>query len=374
MIPQYRPYINRPSLGKQLDAYCNSDGFFTEYKHTADFEKEICKLVNAKHCFMMPNGTISLSIALLAMGIKKDDWVLVPNITMIATANAVKLIGANPLFVDVDFRTGCLNLDEAENCINTYNVKAVIYVTLNGRRQHWERYKKFENLCAERKIALIEDNAQSLGSKSDDYVPISCPYKGIGSFSFSMPKIITTGQGGCLVTNDDDLANKIKKLKDFGRDKGGIDIHDEFGINCKFTELQAIMGKNQLSDIEWAIRRKKEIYDRYESRLDGRANISIIHREEYHTPWFVDIYVNHREDLIEYLKQNGIGTRAVYQPLTSQKVFNGFKDLGDKMEVSNYYGYYGLWLPSSLDLKDNEIDMICERILEYYGKSSSERP
>lgn len=366
MIPQYRPIIDRESLAKETSDYILGDGFFTEYKKTEEFEQAICKLLNVKYCSMVNNGTISLSLALLAMGIKAGDSVLVPNITMIATCNAVKLIGAKPIFVDVNHTNLCMDLYKAQTLVEKNFVKAVIYVTLNGRSHSQEELLTFKKSCDFYGVAIIQDNAQSLGSNYSNGTPISCLKGGIGSFSFSMPKIITTGQGGCLVTNDDKLAMKIKKLKDFGRMNGGMDIHDEFGINSKFTEIQAIMGLNQLNNIQVRIFSKEYIYAIYDHAL---MNISEVYMFPYtgYTPWFVDIYIDDRDKLQSYLKEKGIGTRAIYPELTSQLVNK--KWLQPKtLKVSGKYSNKGLWLPSSLDIKEEEIKFICDTIKEFYAK------
>lgn len=372
MIPQYEPWIDRISLAQEVSNYTLGDNYFTEYKNTQAFEKKIATLLGVKYCFALNNGTISLSLALLANGIKPGDNVLVPNITMIGTSSAVKLIGANPIFVDIDPTNLCMDLKKALREIEYDYIKAVIYVTLNGRSHDIDELKKFHKLCKHYNIAVIEDNAQSLGSNYSDCIPISCPIDGIGSFSFSMPKIIMTGQGGCLVTNNDKLALKIKKLKDFGRTEGGIDIHDDFGINCKFTEYQAIMGLNQLKNINSRILIKQLLYRTYRKNLGGISEIKMLEGKykvgQSWTPWFVDIYIEDREKLQQYLKDNGIGTRVMYPELTSQ-VVNKRGFLQPKtLKVSGKCAKEGLWLPSSMTLKEKDIVYICNKIKEFYGK------
>lgn len=369
MIPQYRPIIDRESLAKETSDYILGDGFFTEYKKTEEFEQALCKLLNVKYCSMVNNGTISLSLALLAMGIKPGDSVLVPNITMIATCNAVKLIGAKPIFVDVNHTNLCMDLYKSQTLVEKNFVKAVIYVTLNGRSHSQEELLTFKKSCDLYGVAIIQDNAQSLGSYYSNETPISCLEGGIGSFSFSMPKIITTGQGGCLVTNDDKLAMKIKKLKDFGRMNGGMDIHDEFGINSKFTEIQAIMGLNQLKTIGERIWNKRWNYAVYQRALMNISEIYMLPTDDICecTPWFVDIYIADRDKLQSYLKEKGIGTRAIYPELTSQLVNK--KWLQPKtLNVSGKYAKEGLWLPSSINIQPDEIFYICNIIKDFYAK------
>lgn len=361
-IPQYKPLINRETLAKEVSDYILSDGYFTEYKKTQEFEEKICAFLGVEHCCLMNNGTISLSLALLAYDIGPGDLVLVPNITMIATSNAAKLIGARVMFVDVDPDTMCLDLEAASQWIKAGYVKAVMYVTLNGRSHSLQTLMEFNHFCLKHNVALIMDNAQSYGSYFDDGEIIASLKHGIGSFSFSMPKIITTGQGGCLVTNHNGLYNKIKKLKDFGRESSGIDVHNVFGINSKFTEIQAIMGLNQMNDIGSRISTKRRMYDYYYEQLKNINGIKIKERRICETPWFVDIYVQNRLELIAFLMSHSIQTRCIYPELSKQKVNNN----ETSFSISSRVADTGLWLPSSLNLALEEIKFVCDKIGEFY--------
>jgi perosamine synthetase len=362
MIPQYEPLFNREELKNELSNYVISEGWFTEYKNTEEFENKIKEFLGVKYCSLVNNGTISLSLALLAGDIKPGDEVLVPNLTMIATANAVRLIGAIPVFVDVSPENLCMNLLEANKKISP-KTKALIYVTLNGRSEHPLDIQKF---CANNSLFYISDDAQSLGSSYCCGLNVGT-FGDIASFSFSMPKIISTGQGGALVTNDDYFGNKIKKLKDFGRISGGLDIHEEFGINSKFTELQAILGLNQFKTITERIKRKKEIYSLYFDYLKDIKKIHFITTELYYvTPWFVDIYVEQKKELQEYLNSKEIKTRSIYPPLNTQKCYLEHYDLS--FPISNEFSNKGIWLPSSLTLTNENIEYICNKIKEFYNE------
>ncbi len=314
----------------------------------------------AKHCIVVNNGTISLTLAAIALGVQPGDEVIVPNYTMIATPNSIKMIGATPVFVDVEPETLCLDLARARAAI-TPRTKAIMLVTANGRypRVGVDAYLE---LSAETGIPIIEDAAQSMGSRFPGGRHMGTAGH-LGSFSFSAPKIISTGQGGCLVTNDDALAGKLRHLKDFGRSSGGTDIHDTIGYNFKFTELQACIGIEQMKKLPARVARKKQIASRYKEALDGLKQVHLFDQDlEWTVPWFIDSMVEDRQGLIDFLKKSGIGTRVMYPPIHKQKAYQ----LAGSHPVSESVGEKGLWLPSATQLSDEDIDYICERIRAYY--------
>lgn len=360
-IPQMVPLFGEEEK-KAVNDYMANVGFITEFKKTQEFESAIAKYTGAKYCFAVNNGTISLTIAALALGIGPDDEVLVPNYTMVATPNSVRLLGANVKFIDICKKTLWLDLNKAKESI-TNKTKAIFLVSANGRYPD-EDLDEFIKYCRSRNVKIIEDAAQSLGSYYTDKTHIGL--KGdIGSFSFSAPKIISTGQGGALVTNDPDLAFLISRIKDFGRSGGGNDLHDYFGINSKFTELQACIGIEQMKKLKGRVERKKEIYLRYKSNLKGLKQVNLFHNDiNFTSPWFIDLLADNRNKLMEFLKSKNIGTRVMYPPLNKQKIYLDSKD----HEISNLIGEKGVWLPSSVQLSNGDIDYICSNILEFYEK------
>ena len=359
-IMQMRPWFGSEEK-KALADYMEEDGFLTEFKHTAEFETAIASYTGAKHCIVVNNGTISLTLAALASGIQPGDEVIVPNYTMVATPNSVQMFGAKPVFVDVEKDTLCLDFDKTKLAI-TSKTKAVILVSANGRYPA-AGISHFQDLCCDHDITLIEDAAQSLGSYYPDETHIGL--KGsVGSFSFSSPKIISTGQGGCLITNNDLIAAKLKTLKDFGRASGGgSDIHETIGYNFKFTEMQAVIGLAQMKKLNFRVNRKKQIYSLYRKLLSEVVEVDLFdHNLKYTTPWFIDCLVREREELIRYLKDKNIGTRVMYPPLNEQLAYN---EAGSH-PISKKVGENGLWLPSMSQLTDEEIYYICGQIASFY--------
>jgi perosamine synthetase len=355
----------RPLFGVEekqaICEYMDEDGFITEFKRTEKFEQMIAEYTGAKHCIVVNNGTISLTLSAMAAGVKAGDEVIVPNYTMIATPNSIKMFGAKPVFVDVEEETLCLDVDLVRRAI-TSKTKAVMLVSANGRYPN-SGIRAFEALCQEKNITLIEDSAQSLGSFYPDGRHIGTAGL-VGSFSFSAPKIISTGQGGAIITNDDKVAERLRKLKDFGRSSGGNDVHDSIGYNFKFTELQACIGIEQMKKLPNRVKRKKEILSEYIEKLKHIEEVTFFDQDlEYTTPWFIDVLVLNRDQLQMHLKNDNIQTRPMYPPINKQKAYM----IDGEHQISNAVGLNGLWLPSQVQLTDKDIKRICLSIESFYS-------
>ncbi len=358
-IMQMRPWFGEEEK-KAITEYMDEGGFLTEFKRTEKFESMIAAYTKSKHCIVVNNGTISLTLAAIALDIKAGDEVIVPNYTMVATPNSIKMFGAKPVFVDVEKETLCLDINLVEKAISN-KTKAIMLVSANGRYP-LSGIKMFEDLCKNHNIKLIEDSAQSLGSFYPDGRHIGTAGV-VGSFSFSMPKIISTGQGGALVTDDDEIASRLRKLKDFGRTGGGNDLHDTIGFNFKFTELQACIGIEQMKKLSKRVKIKKLLFKKYYEQLSDINGIKLFdHNLDLTAPWFIDCKVESRDKLIMYLKEHNIGSRVMYPPLNKQKAY----DEEDDHVVSNNVGKDGLWLPSYAQLTDNEISHVTSTIRDFY--------
>ena len=319
-IPQMEPCFGK-EVRIALNEYMKAGGWVTEFKKTREFENIIAKYTGSRFCSVVANGTISLILALQACEIKPGDEVVVPDFTMVATPNSAELIGAKAVFVDIDRRNLCMDFDKMKEAI-TRKTKAVMLVTINGR--YPENIEKYISFCNEKNIWLIEDAAQSLGSRYKNKQLGT--FGDIGSFSFSAPKIITTGQGGALITNNEKIYNKIKKIRDFGRECSGKDHYLVKGWNYKFTDIQAIIGIEQMKKLNWRINRKKQMWRLYTKLLKDTPGIELIPTNFKNTaPWFFDILVDGRKELKEYLIKRGIGTREFYPPLHSEPAY-GYKE------------------------------------------------
>ena len=363
IINQYEPSYGREEIDA-VNAYLNSGAWLTEFKKTRELEEMVCAFTGSKYCAAIANGTVSLFVMLKAVGIGHGDEVIVPDLTMAATPNAVVLAGAIPVFADIEEKNLCLDVEQVKKSI-TKKTKAIIHVSMNGRAGSLLELKK---LCEKKGIFLFEDAAQSLGSF----------YKGkhlgtigtTGSFSLSMPKIITTGQGGFLVTNSKSQYDKIKLLKDFGRRKGGEDFYKTIGWNFKFTDLQAVFGIEQFKKLPARMEFKKKIFRLYQNLLSEVPQVRFFATDiESTTPWFIDIIIPNRNKLIKHLMSHGIVSRPVYPALHLQPAYKNSPFVKSKPHhpSAEKMAREVLWLPSSFSLTEENIQTICKAIKDFFN-------
>ena len=344
-----------------VNEYMNTGAWLTEFKKTREFEDSIRTYTGAKYCPVMANGTVTLIAVLLACGIKPGDEVIVPDFTMSATSHAVAIIGAKVIFVDVEPTTLCMDFECMKEVVNE-KTKAVIFVNMDGR--YSSRFEEMIQYCKDNGLWIIEDAAQALGSTY--HGKAMGTFGDIGSFSFSMPKVITTGQGGAIVTDNKELYEKILCIRDFGREKAGSDHYLEIGANFKFTDLQAVIGIEQMKKMPKRVSRKKEMGRLYEELLRDIPQIHTIDNNYEDTaPCFIEVLCDDRKDeLMEYLKNKGVGCRAFYPPLHAEPAYQ-MTNL--HFPVSEDVSKRGFWLPSSVQVTNEEIEFICSVIKEFYN-------
>ncbi|MCH1613247.1 MAG: DegT/DnrJ/EryC1/StrS family aminotransferase [Flavobacteriales bacterium] len=351
-INQIEPLVSKEDA-ESVYEYLKSGAWVTEHKVTNNFEEIIKNRVGRKYAIAVPNGTMAIYLSLLASGIKKGDRVAIPNLTMIATINAVLWIGAEPILVDVN-ESLCMSY---EKLVDIKKLSAVIYVPLNGRTEDGLVIEKW---CKQNGILLIEDSAHALGSKYNSLK--NCGQLGeISILSLTPHKLITTGQGGVILLDKLKHYNEAMKIKTFNRRKDKLDWHDGFGLNFKFTDLQATLGISQLNSLDNRIRLKREILKKYS--LIDTPNFKLGEFKEYELPWFFDLFANNQKNLKKLwnrLKSVGIETRQLYPALSKQKYLLNVEktDLSLSESVFNKV----LWLPSSINLTESDLKYISESI------------
>ena len=358
-IMQTRPVFDKSEAEACYNYMITGDPFLTEFRETTALETKLKEYIGVKHCNMTTSGTTAIITALLALGVKKDDEVLVPNYTMIATANAVRVLGAIPKLIDVNPETFTIDLASVKANL-TEKTKVVIHVSLNNRST---QLKEIVDYCHEKNVYVLEDAAQSLGCRLDGkhygtYGDIAC-------FSLSTPKIISTGQGGFVITNNDDLATHVFRIKNFGRKSGGTEEYVEFGLNFKFTDLQAVVGLEQLKKLPDRVMRMREIYNKYENALGTNTNYKLLGNSgnKEWIQWFIDILVEDRDELMKFMKKHNIDTRVCYPSIHSTEFYAVEGNFPETDTISKK----GVFLPTHFSLNDNEILYICSILKVFYA-------
>lgn len=358
-IPQIQPWIDDTEL-QALKEVIDST-YITEHEKTKEFEAAFCKLTGAKHAVAYCNGTMALTASLLLLNLKPDDEVIVPALTFIATSNAVILAGGTPVLCDVDPNTFQMDLKSMEEKISP-KTKAIIPVPLYGLSPDMDQIMA---IAKEHNLFVLEDAAESIGTKwKDKHVGT---FGDIGMISFYANKTVTTAEGGILLTNNEDIAKELYKMKNHGRPKKGIFIHESIGYNFSFSDLHAAVGLAQLSKLDKILAKKTELHKAYQAGLKAPVKFPTIHPELTASHWFVNIIVPDAEALQAHLEQEGIGTRRLFYPLHRQPCYQSKygqdSDYPGAVQAFNT----GLSLPSSYNLTDAQLQHIIQSINNFYA-------
>lgn len=361
-IPWLSPQIGpkeKKLVSKVLDSNYLNDG-----KYTRLFEEEVCRLIGCKYALSVTSGTVAMFLSLKALGIKAGDEVIVPDLTFIATANAVKLCGAEPILIDVDPQRLTMDPQAFKKAI-TKKTKVVIPVHISGRGADMGAILK---IAKKNNIFVVEDAAEAFMSKYQK--KFLGTFGKTGCFSFSPAKIITTGQGGLIITDDKNIYVNLRMLKDQGRPStgtGGDDIHSGLGFNFKWTDLQAAVGLGQLTNIKQRIAKRIRQYLLYKKYLKGLNSVSLFNFdiENGEIPLWTDGIFEKRDILDKFLTDKGIDCRRFWYPLHTQKPYKlPDKNFTDSINLSSKV----LWLPSGMDMRDKEVKIVSDQIKNFYTR------
>jgi perosamine synthetase len=360
-IPWWSPQIGDREL--ELVREVLESNYVNDGKVTEKFERTVAGLLGAKHAVAVTSGTAAIYLALVGVGVGRGDEVLVPDVTFIATANAVVMTGATPVLVDVDPAT--LNVDPA--CVEaaiTPRTKAILPVHVSGRGADMPALMA---IARRHGIAVVEDAAEAFISRAHGRALGT--FGDAGCFSFSPNKSITTGQGGLVVTDDDRVYARLEEFKDHGRrgqGTGGDDVHYTVGFNFKLTNLQSAVGLAQLEYLPARLERLKQIYRRYAAGLRGVAGIRVLDCsvDTGESPQWVDALVERRDELDAYLARHNAHCRRFWFPLHTQAPY---RRPDEAFPVSTRVVPKALWLPSAFTLEDADVDYVCARVRELLG-------
>lgn len=367
LIPVARPWITAREGELAKEAALNAWGA-DHYKYNKQFEEMFAAYIGRKHAVSLPHATAGLHLALAAHGIGSGDEVIVPDVTWIASSAPVSYVGATPIFVDILADTWCIDPKAVEAAI-TPNTKAIIGVDLYGSVCDWSMLKE---IADRHNIILIEDAAEALGSEIDGIK--AGAFGAAAVFSFHGSKTLVTGEGGMLVTDDDELHDRILSLRDHGRPIGDrLFQNTDVAFKYKMSAMQAAVGIAQMERVDELVDYKKENFERYSEILSNQAHI-LLNAEPKGTKnsyWMVTIVQsgNNKIDKFELQRQmrlNGIDTRPFFSRLSTIKAYENSQQssrfLGDEL-AGDLPAQYGLNLPSGYGLADGEITYICETLL-----------
>lgn len=365
-IPVAEPMIGEKELSYITDAV-KSGWISSQSKYVVEFEEKFSSYCGAKYGVATSSGTTALHLALATLDIGKGDEVILPTFTMIATANAITYTGAKPVLVDSKLDTWTMNVEKIEEKI-TAKTKAIMAVDIYG---HPVDMDPVLDIAKDHGLYVIEDAAESHGAeykgrKTGSLCNVAC-------FSFYANKIITTGEGGMLVTNNEEIAKKARWLRGlaFGR-FGKHFYHEALGFNYRMSGLQAAIGLAQLEQIERFVfihRKNAELYNSLLRELDGQVTLPPEAPWAKNVYWMYSILIEDkfgisRDELMKNLENDGIETRTFFYPIHVQPIYARHYT-GEKFPVADELSRKGMNLPSGNSLTAQEVTYICECVKKY---------
>jgi perosamine synthetase len=364
MINFFEPVIH-PAEHKFLNKIVKEGFISSQTPVVKKFEEKFSKWHNIKYAVSTANCTVALHLALLGLGIEPGDEVICPNLTFIAPANMIKLTGADLILVDVDHETFSMNVDEIKRKISQ-KTKAIMVVHAFGYPANMLEIKKLAKI---KNLKIIEDVAEAIGARSNGRL---CGTIGdVSCFSFFANKLITTGEGGMILTNNKQIYEKIKLLRDHGMYEKKKYYHKCLAFNYRMTSMQAALGISQLNRLKLIIKRK-EIINKIYNTLLLKKNYKIfpLKKNKDSITWFVTIIfnkINLRNKFIKYMKRNQIECRPMIFPVSFA---THFKKLFKKKDfaVSYRVSFNSVHLPSSLNLTSKQLNKICNKVNQWDAK------
>ncbi|MBY0550362.1 MAG: DegT/DnrJ/EryC1/StrS family aminotransferase [Candidatus Obscuribacterales bacterium] len=365
-IPVAGPWITSKEIDYVADAaeVCWYD---RAWEYNARFEEAFAAYIGCKHAVTMPSCTSAIHLSLAALGVGPGAEVIVPEITWIASAAPIHYLGATTVFADVDRKTWCLSAESFERAI-TERTKAVVPVDLYGNMPDMDQIRA---IAKKHNVHIVEDAAQAIGTE----------YKGkraggfgdAGVFSFHGSKTLTTGEGGMLCTDSDDMLARIRVLRDHGRKPGdNLFWNTEIAYKYKMTSFQAAMGLGQLERVSELLTKKREIFQWYREGLQDVEGITLNTDGEnvFNTYWMVTIILDSslglkKEEFGKMLGEKKIDSRPFFYPLSQLPAYahlDSAKGAEQRNPVAYELSPYGINLPSALSLTRDQVQFVCETV------------
>jgi perosamine synthetase len=365
--------VAEPRLGGNESKYvqeCVESTWISSVGHFIDdFEERFAAVAGTRHAVATNNGTTALHLALTALDVGAGDEVIVPSLTYVASANAVRYCGAEPVFADVDPRTMAVEPADVEQRITSRTV-AIMAVHLYG---HPADMSALRDIADRHGLALVEDAAEAHASTWDGRPVGSMGTAGV--FSFFGNKIVTTGEGGAVTTDDDALAARLRLLRGQGMDPKRRYWFPVVGFNYRMTNVAAAIGCAQLEQLPAFLARRQEISERYDALLAGVHGLETpwTHPRATRVNWLYTVLLpDHlsaadRDDVMRLMAEDGIETRPVFHPMHTLPPYAQ----EDRFPVSTMLGRRGLSLPTHVNLLDEDLQAVAERLLHHLSSMPS---
>lgn len=341
------------------------------------FEKMSAEFAGTSFAVATSSGTTALHICLVMMGVNADDYVIAPNITFIATCNSIKYTGADPILIDTHPGNWQMDLDLLEQFFveETEQRNGVCHLKKDGRRipilmpvhvlGNICDMDRLMSLANKYNVTVIEDSTEALGSF----------YKGkhagsfglMGTFSYNGNKIITTGGGGMIVTNDETLAKRAKHLTTQAKSDPFEYMHDAIGYNYRLVNVAAAMGVAQMEQLPGFIKRKEQITTFYQSELAGIGDIKFqeVNKEVAANCWLPTIMTEKQREVLKILNVNKMQSRPFWVPMNQLPMFTG-NIYYNKTDQSDYVYQRCLSIPCSTNITDEDLAAVCKKIKEVF--------
>jgi len=368
-IPVCEPLLGGNELTYITDAV-SSGWISSSGTYLQKFEKAFAEYCEVQFGVGVCNGTVALHLALVSLGIGKGDEVIIPNFTMIASAFAVCYTGAKPVFIETDKDTWNMDVNKIDEKI-TSKTKAIMPVHIFGNMCNMDAIK---NIAQKYSLFILEDAAEAHGSEYKGKK--SGSFSDIAAFSFYANKNITTGEGGMVITNNEELYRKARYFKNlcFPLDGPRNYLHEDIGFNYRMSNLHAAIGLAQTEKADYYRNlriKNNQLYRKYLCACDG----VLFQKDEENSlncNWMnvvliqPDKYGKTRDELISFLKENGIETRLMFNGMHKQKALADFGcDCKAEYTITDWLSENGFYLPSGSGLTEPDIARICELIITF---------
>lgn len=380
MLPYGRQNINQ----EDIDAVCDVLGsdFLTTGPTIEKFEKALTQHTKAKHVIACSNGTTALHLACIAAGLNENTAAIVPSLTFLATANAVRYCHADVIFCDVCPDTGLMRPEDLEQALKKAkargkDIKAILPVHLTGQSTDLEALK---SALPEDNITIIADACHALGGKYKDSPIGSCAYEDMSCFSFHPVKTIATGEGGAITTNNSEMADIMRKLRNHGMERKDAlgpwyyEMH-ELGYNYRITDIQCALGISQLKKLEQFVQKRKKLADHYDKLFQSELpELDITPKKVEHCDPALHLYAIRLPDprlkthIMNSLKEKSIGTQVHYIPVHLQPYY---KKLYGELALEGAEAYYHktLSLPLFPTMKEQDVEYVVQQVKEVLNGS-----